>query len=662
MEQLAPLGGPDYRYVVADMLDTPALVKILRSASPEVVIHLAAALRDEAPRDLVSSNIGSIVSLIDAIVGSGKSAPRLLVGSSGSVYGPVEEAALPIAEDQPCAPGDPYSISKRAAEDLSRVLALEADVETIWARIFNPMGPGQDERHLCGAFGHQLAEMAEKVRPPEITLGPLHTTRDYQHIDDTAAALVLLAERGRGGTIYNVASGEETAGTEILETLCSIAGVERLEKHRRPLRRVDMVRHFADITRITELGYVPSHTIEEGLAQIVDYYRGPVASACAAGTCPDPTPPAATTVSVRTSHSYQVETSPGLLQRLPLTLAQRYPDQRLCIFTDDVVHGIHGQSLVEQLKGAGVDVGVVVVPAGETSKSQASADAAISSLRDIGFDRRSVLVNVGGGMITDLGGYVAATYLRGVPYLNVPTTLLAQHDSAVGGKVAVNAPWAKNFVGAFHHPIAVINDPVALLTLDSRELAAGVAESIKVAICGAPGLFDWLCAHPPELLFNDPEALGQLVRRSAAHKADLLEPDPHEVDLRRVLNLGHTFGHPLETQLNHRGIRHGEAVAFGIAVAAGVGVQLDLLDPLEAERILNLLHQFDLPPVVDRSDLLVAEKGFSDVRLVRAGVLNFVVPTSTRTTTILPDIEPGTIRTALDWIQQHPVTADRIAD
>ena len=254
------------------------------------------------------------------------------------------------------------------------------------------------------------------------------------------------------------------------------------------------------------------------------------------------------------------------------------------------------------------------------------------------FDRRSVLVNLGGGTITDLGGYVAASYLRGVAYVNIPTTLLAQHDSGIGGKVAVNAPWAKNFIGAFHHPRAVLCDPGVLATLGDRDVRCGVAESIKVALCGAPGLFELLERQVDAVIGRDPAVLEEVVRRSAGHKIALLVPDPYEVDLRRVLNLGHTFGHALEVELAYEDLQHGEAVAYGIAVATLIAAESGECPTDDARRILDLIGRYRILAPVDPERLHAAAKRVDDVRLVRGGRLNYVLPTTVRSVEVVPEL------------------------
>jgi 3-dehydroquinate synthetase/nucleoside-diphosphate-sugar epimerase len=658
--QGAALESSRYSYWSVDMLDTPALTRLLDATKPQAVVHLAAALRDETPERLVAANIGAVASLVNAVAGSHIGRPTVVFGSSGSVYGAVEGRALPLREDHPCAPLDPYSVSKRAAEDMSRVLCAQQGIPATWARIFNPVGPAQDERHLCGWLGRQVAEMATGARPPELLVGPLHTSRDYIHVTDTAAALRLVLERGVAGEVYNVASGEETTGTTVLETLSDLAGLAgSIVLTPRPARPSDMERHYADISKLAALGFEARRSLADSLGEVLAYYVDEVRPAAEGHRGPEPAAAAArVSVHAEQRHGYVVETASGLRHELPTIVVERFPDRRVCILTDSTLADLHLGEVVAGLRRARVDVGTVVVPAGEASKSQATADVVIAALRDLGFDRRSLLVNLGGGMVTDLGGYVAATYLRGVPYMNVATTLLAQHDSSVGGKVAVNTAWAKNFVGAFHHPVAVLNDPELLLTLPARDVAAGVAESIKVAVCGAPGLFEWLEAVEPSELRRDAGLLGDLVCRSVEAKVALLAPDPYEVDLRRVLNLGHTFGHPLETQLDYRGILHGEAVAFGLAVATAVGVGVRMLDPAGAERILSLLRAHDLPPVVAATDLRAAVKRFDDVRLVRAGALNFVVPTSVSSVEVLTDLPDGAVEAAIEWLAGHPLTSE----
>jgi 3-dehydroquinate synthetase len=364
-----------------------------------------------------------------------------------------------------------------------------------------------------------------------------------------------------------VATGVETTGEQVLECLLDRSGLRgQVEVVRRPGRPSDMERHFADVSRLSDLGWTPAWRLDESLEEVVGYYLRTVqrasdpASGGSAGARPAPAP-----VVLRTSSSHRctVQLRAGLLDDLPDALTRRFPGARLVVLTDSVVQDLYGRALVDGLDAAGADVGLVTVPSGEASKSATSLLEVIAQLHELRTDRRSVLVCVGGGMVTDLGGFAAATYLRGIAYVNVPTTLLAQHDSAIGGKVGVNMPWAKNFVGAFHHPIEVHADPRVLRTLDDRNLRCGIAESVKVALCGAPGLFEMIEDSRAALMAREPEVLEDLVRRSAEHKVALLSPDPYEVDL-ACAHLGHTFGHAVETEYGYeRAPRQAVAPAGG---------------------------------------------------------------------------------------------------
>ncbi len=270
-----------YAYRTLDVTDTAALRQLVAEHRPDLVVHLAAALRDDPPSELVAANIGGVVSVLESLACLGASAPPVLFGSSGSIYGSVPDQHLPLSEDRVCAPIDPYSATKRAAEELGRILANQFGVPALWARIFNPVGPGQDERHLCGWLGRQVAAIAGGARAPLISVGPLHTTRDFIDVRDTARALRLIATRGEPGLAYNVAAGRETSGRQILETLLRVAGLaDRVTLEIRPGRSADIDRVYADRTRLDALGDRPCYAIEESLAAVLAYYADFVAPSC----------------------------------------------------------------------------------------------------------------------------------------------------------------------------------------------------------------------------------------------------------------------------------------------------------------------------------------------------------------------------------------------
>ena len=664
---------PRYRYVSLDLHDRPALTRLIQEVRPDVVVNLAAALRDEDPDRLFQTNVGAVVALIEAIAGAGVAAPRLVLGSSGGIYGRPLDGARPIPEDAPCNPVDVHSVSKLAGEQVARILTARHGIPAVWARIFNPVGPGQDERHLCGMLAAQAVAVAAGALPPTIEVGPLNTTRDFVDGRDVAAALRILAARGCPGEAYNIGSGEEHPTARVFREVLRLAGIDdRVAIVARAGRPADIPRHYADIAKLRALGYAPRHSLESSLDALVRYYRETVAAAAEVAelrfsTTPpgDEPEPREEVLEVRAtqSHAYPVQIASGLLDRLPARLQAMFAEASMVVLTDQTVHGLYGERFVGALRSRGVAASEVVVPDGEASKSLQRCEEVIAALHERRFDRRAVLVNLGGGTITDLGGFVASAYLRGVAYVNVPTTLLAQHDSAIGAKVAVNTPWAKNFVGAFHHPRAVFCDPAVLSTLAPRDVAAGVAEAGKVALCGDAALFELLERSVDAVMgARDTRVLAEVVRRAAARKIALLAPDPYEVDLRRVLNLGHTFGHALETEMAYVGLLHGEAVAFGIAVAATVAHAREVLPTVDAERILALLAAYGLPPPVPRARLRAACQRMEEIRLVRGRVLNFVLPVRVGVVTIVPEVSDAEILAALDRLAAHPTLRRCVAD
>jgi 3-dehydroquinate synthase len=262
-----------------------------------------------------------------------------------------------------------------------------------------------------------------------------------------------------------------------------------------------------------------------------------------------------------------------------------------------------------------------VLPDGERHKTLATFTSVIDRLIDARFHRDCCLVALGGGVIGDLTGYVAASYQRGVDFVQVPTTLLAQVDSSVGGKTAVNHPRAKNMIGAFHQPTAVLADTSTLRTLPPRELAAGLAEVIKYGIIVDADFFAWLEAHIDELKLLDAAALTHAIRVSCEIKAAIVAEDEREQGRRALLNLGHTFGHALEALGNYERWLHGEAVAIGTVLAARTSAALGLIEERDCERIERLLARAGLPTRaggIDAGELLEHMRG--DKKADRGGL------------------------------------------
>jgi len=240
-------------------------------------------------------------------------------------------------------------------------------------------------------------------------------------------------------------------------------------------------------------------------------------------------------------------------------------------------------------------VRTLVLPPGESEKTLARFGEVIDALADLRASRDATVVALGGGVVGDLAGFAAACWMRGVAFVQLPTTLLAMVDSSVGGKTAVDLPHGKNLVGAFHQPSAVIADIETLTTLPIRELRAGLAEVVKYGAIRDPEFFAWVEAHSGALLGRDPEALAEAVERSCQHKAGIVARDEHEQGERALLNFGHTFGHALETAGGYGALLHGEAVAIGMLMAARLSAALGHAPPEDAERLSHLLTRLGLP-------------------------------------------------------------------
>jgi 3-dehydroquinate synthase len=323
----------------------------------------------------------------------------------------------------------------------------------------------------------------------------------------------------------------------------------------------------------------------------------------------------------------------------------------VALITDATVEALHGPALLRMLCEQDVEVAAHTLPAGERTKSLATAVRLWNWLAQTGLGRRDVVITFGGGVINDLGGWVASAYMRGVPYVNVPTTLLAMVDGALGGKVAVNHQVAKNLLGAFQQPAGVVSDVRYLRTLDRRHLAAGIAECVKKGVIASPDYFAFIEDRADALLAGDAAALERLVLAASAIKTRLIERDPYEQDLRRPLNFGHTVGHPLETVTGYGPLLHGEAVAFGMAVEATVSAARGWLSESVLDRLLSLLARCALPvsadelPVAVRAGAIVAAT--EKVRLIRAGSLRWVLPLDLGETVIADDVTEAELRAAL---------------
>ncbi|GAA4035137.1 3-dehydroquinate synthase [Allokutzneria multivorans] len=316
--------------------------------------------------------------------------------------------------------------------------------------------------------------------------------------------------------------------------------------------------------------------------------------------------------------------------------------RRVAMITDDDVAELHTRRLAEGLRAAGLEVVLTSFPAGEANKSVATATALLDWLAATELVRRDVVVAVGGGVVIDTVGWVASAYMRGVPYINVPTTLLADVDAALGGKVAVDHPSAKNLIGAFYQPKAVITNVGYLATLDRRQLRAGLAEAIKKGVIASPELFELIELKQTDILAADPDTVARLVHGASAIKCSLIAKDPYEQDLRRPLNFGHTIGHAVETVTGYGPVLHGEAVAFGMACASRIAERRGLLDAGVRDRIVGLLSAVGLPTTLAELPAeLDAERtidAMGQIRKIRDGLIRFVLPVELGETVIADDV------------------------
>ena len=265
------------------------------------------------------------------------------------------------------------------------------------------------------------------------------------------------------------------------------------------------------------------------------------------------------------------------------------------IVTDTNVGELHAGRIAEALARAGLHAEIAVIPAGESSKNLDTANDLFTRAIELGLDRRSPIIALGGGVVGDLAGFVAATYMRGVPFIQLPTSLLAQVDSSVGGKVAVNHPLGKNLIGAFYQPDAVFMDLNLLKTLPAREIATGLGEIIKYGIICDADFFAWLEEHCAQVLALAPPAAAHMIARSCEIKADVVRQDEREGGLRRILNFGHTIAHAIEKETGYVRYRHGEAVAIGMVGAAQISEEMGLLSAADRLRMESLIRAMGLP-------------------------------------------------------------------
>ncbi len=342
------------------------------------------------------------------------------------------------------------------------------------------------------------------------------------------------------------------------------------------------------------------------------------------------------------SRRYGITLGTGVLSRLPALLDEAGAPRRRLVVSSPTVWRFHGERFAEAC-----DAEPIIVPDGERYKQTPTVMRVYDALIKANADRATTLITFGGGVIGDLAGYAAATYLRGIALVHVPTTLLAQVDSAIGGKVGVNHPLGKNLIGAFYQPHAVIVDPAVLGTLLRREFRAGLYEVIKYGMMSSPSLFERVAREHKAIFARVPDVLTAIIAESCRIKAEVVAADEKESGLRRILNFGHTAGHALEAVTRYRRFRHGEAVGYGMLVAADLAVSRGALAEADRRALADVIASLGpLPPIGDISIGQVLDAMKHDKKMV-AGRLHYVLPTAVGAWAIVDDVTEKEFKAAL---------------
>ena len=357
----------------------------------------------------------------------------------------------------------------------------------------------------------------------------------------------------------------------------------------------------------------------------------------------------AQTVRVELSErSYEISLGQGTLSGLGSFLKSVRSVQNAVVVTDDQVGPLYAAQVEASLADAGISHTLLTVPAGESSKCMEMLDRLLNETLATGADRKTVIIALGGGVVGDLAGFLAASFARGVAFVQVPTTLLAQVDSSVGGKVGMNLPAAKNIVGAFWQPLGVLIDTETLSTLPEREYLAGLAEVVKYGVILDQEFFAYLEANVAGIESRQPEVLQHIIARCCELKAEVVRQDEREeTGLRAVLNYGHTFAHAFESRAGYGTLLHGEAVSIGMVCAARLAADLGRIDQSFCDRQLALLHALKIPteapdyPAAELVDLMKHDKK------TEHGKLRFVLPTKMGHVEIVPDVPREKVLAAL---------------
>lgn len=349
--------------------------------------------------------------------------------------------------------------------------------------------------------------------------------------------------------------------------------------------------------------------------------------------------------------TYQVQIEAGLLKRAGEQIRGLFPEgTRFYVITVPPVKKYWGAALTESLTAAGVAHQVIEMPDGERYKTLNTVEDLTDKMVRKGADRKSVVIAFGGGVPGDVAAFVASVYMRGIEVVQVPTTLLAQVDSSIGGKTGVDLRAGKNLLGTFHHPVTVLTDPAVLSTLPEREYRSGLYEALKCGIISNPEIFGYMEEHRDRILQRDAEALEWLITECVRVKAEVVGADEREAGLRRILNFGHTIGHALEAETSYKQFLHGEAVAWGMVAASMIAAAMQRTDSETARRIIStVLAYATLPKVETRGKRVISRLGMDKKTL--NGVVHFVLPLEIGRVEVVSDVPERVVVQAIDELR-----------
>lgn len=347
---------------------------------------------------------------------------------------------------------------------------------------------------------------------------------------------------------------------------------------------------------------------------------------------------------VRTAtHSYQAIVERGCLAQVSEFIPARAG--RVFVVSTDDVWALHGAAFTAAMRGRAFHS--IAFPGGETNKRMSAVEAMAEEMVTYGGDRSSIVIAFGGGIVNDLGGFLAAIFMRGIPVIQIPTTLLSQVDAGVGGKTGANLVSGKNLVGAFHQPLVVLTDPDLLATLPGREYRAGIQEVVKCGIIRSAPLFELMSSRPADILTKDPSAIEQMIAESVRIKCEVVSADEKEGGLRKILNFGHTVGHALEAETGYEQFLHGEAVGVGMRAAAQLSRLTGRLSAPDCQAIIDTVNLYGPFPSLDALDPARVASHLKKDKKVLQGSVHFVLATAIGATEVVSGIDDATVLEAI---------------